>query len=89
MALQLGLVPYLNTVAYHLMSYAKTFRLVEDRDLQPLADLHVQLHCSAAAAHARLSSQRSTFVNGALSPWLEDGQQVDVPLCQEGEEGTF
>lgn len=71
-AAHLDLLPYLNTVTYHVMSFAKTFDMLDERELQPLADLHSKLHHAAIAAQARAASQRTVFVNGSLSPWTED-----------------
>jgi Mob1/phocein family len=76
-AVHLDLLPYLNTVAYHIMSFAKTFDMIDERELQPLADLHSKLHHAALSAETRAASQRTVFVNGALSPWLEDEPSVD------------
>jgi hypothetical protein len=71
-AAHLDLLPYLNTVAYHVMSFAKTFDMLDERELQPLADLYTKLHLAAIAAEARAAGQRTVCVNGVLSPWTED-----------------
>ena len=69
---RLDLVPHINTVTYHLMSFAKAFQMVDDRDLQSLADLYTELDHSAVTARSR--QQTASFVNGDLSPWMESQQ---------------
>jgi hypothetical protein len=65
----LGLHPHLNTVTYHLVTFAHCFHLVDERDLQPLTDLYGRLHHFAAAAPRRLSNPAVN--SGGTSPWTD------------------
>jgi hypothetical protein len=67
----LGLRAHLNTVTYHMMTFIKSFRLVEDRDFQLLADLYARLHHFAASREACHLVDK---VNGTTvpSPWLDN-----------------
>jgi len=66
--LMLGLHPHLNTVTYHLVAFVKCFRLVDDRELQPLTELFARLHHFVQIA-ARDRVRRPS--NGLVAPWVD------------------